>query len=368
MSLDFKTDLPHILNRVQAINPAEYARTRNYVNGSVTYLSPYISRGVISTKQVLESIIARNLPFAEAETLVRELGWRDYFQRVWQHKNINLDIKNQQQNVAHFGMPKAVLVAKTGILGIDESIEMLYKTGYMHNHCRMYVAAVACNIGRAHWLQPARWMYYHLLDADWASNTCSWQWVAGSNSSKKYFANQENISKFTQTPLHDSFLNQSYEALAAMEIPEILRETDPFKLETKLPPATQITIDTPKPTLLYTYYNLDPQWHSALDANRILLLEPSVFAAYPVGEKPLNFALQLAQNIANIQIFVGEFAELKKLLGVSEIRYKEHPLSRHFSGIEESRDWMVPSVDGYYGSFFGYWNQVEKTLRSRFNQ
>jgi deoxyribodipyrimidine photo-lyase len=250
MSLDFKTDLPHILERIHAVNPAEYARTRNYVNGSVSYLSPFISRGVISTKQVLESLVARNISFAEAESFVRELAWRDYFQRVWQHKNINLDIKNPQQNVAHFAVPKAILAAETGILGVDESIDILYKTGYMHNHCRMYVAAVACNIGRAHWLQPARWMYYHLLDADWASNACSWQWVAGSNSSKKYFANQENVSKFTQTPLQNSFLNQSYEALAAMEIPEILRETNPLKLETKLPPPTQITIDNQKPTLL----------------------------------------------------------------------------------------------------------------------
>jgi len=31
----------------------------------------------------------------------------------------------------------------------------------------------------------------HLLDGDAASNVCSWQWVAGTFSSKKYFCNQE---------------------------------------------------------------------------------------------------------------------------------------------------------------------------------
>ena len=40
-------------------------------------------------------------------------------------------------------------------------------------------------------------MYYHLLDGDWASNALSWQWVAGSNASKKYYANQAN------TPVED---------------------------------------------------------------------------------------------------------------------------------------------------------------------
>jgi len=39
-------------------------------------------------------------------------------------------------------------------------------------------------------------MYYHLFDGDWASNAWSWQWIARVNSSKKYFANQENINNY----------------------------------------------------------------------------------------------------------------------------------------------------------------------------
>ena len=30
-----------------------------------------------------------------------------------------------------------------------------------------------------HWIQGARWFWDCLLDADLASNSCSWQWVAG---------------------------------------------------------------------------------------------------------------------------------------------------------------------------------------------
>ena len=100
----------------------------------------------------------------------------------------------------------------------------------MHNHLRMYTAAICCNIGQYHWLQPAKWMYYHLLDGDWGSNALSWQWVAGTNSHKKYIANQENINKYCFTKDENTFLDKSYAELSAFEkIPlEIKDEMDLF--------------------------------------------------------------------------------------------------------------------------------------------
>ena len=96
------------------------------------------------------------------------------------------DLKQDQPKVDHHELPTAIEHAKTGIDAIDNGIKELYQTGYMHNHARMYTAMLTCNIAQAHWLSPAKWMYYHLLDGDLASNMLSWQWVAGSFSSKKY--------------------------------------------------------------------------------------------------------------------------------------------------------------------------------------
>ena len=45
------TNYDAILSKVDTINPVKYAHSRNYINGHVNYLSPYISRGVISAKQ-----------------------------------------------------------------------------------------------------------------------------------------------------------------------------------------------------------------------------------------------------------------------------------------------------------------------------
>jgi deoxyribodipyrimidine photo-lyase len=46
-----------ILQRIRAIDPVKYGSTRNYINGAVTYLSPYISRGIISTKLILSEVL-----------------------------------------------------------------------------------------------------------------------------------------------------------------------------------------------------------------------------------------------------------------------------------------------------------------------
>ena len=367
MELHFTTDYQTILEKIEQINPLKYGKTRNYINGDVTYLSPYISRGVINTKQVLENVLAKGYKISEIEFFVKELCWRDYFQRVAQTKNLNTDIKQVQTPVLNHEIPSAVVNANTGINGIDNAIEQLYNSGYMHNHCRMYTASVVCNIAKSHWLHPAKWMYYHLLDGDWASNACSWQWVAAANSSKKYFANQENINKYTNTSQVNTFLDKSYEGIAEMETPEELTSTQKLLLQTILPESEIFQLDESLPAFIYNYYNLDCNWHKNGNGNRILLIEPDFFEAYPISKKCIEFMLALSKNIPNLQVYVGSFATLKNQIQSNNIYYKEHPLNVGYSGNEEARDWIIDDVSGYYPSFFSYWKKIEKHLFLKYN-
>ena len=362
MDLKFTTDYKTILEKLDEVDPLKYGKTRNFVNGAVTYLSPYVSRGVISTKQVLLHILAKGYKMQQIESFVKELCWRDYFQRVGQHKNLNQDIKQAQEPVLHYEIPVEIVNANTGIIGIDNAIQQLYSTGYMHNHCRMYTASVVCNIAKSHWLRPAQWMYYHLLDGDWASNACSWQWVAGANSSKKYYANQENVNKYTNTNQTATFLDSLYEAIEQMEVPETLVATQKLLFETTLPKSELLQLDNNLPAFIYNYYNLDPLWHAEDLGNRILLVEPEFFAAYPVNNNCMNFMLSLGNNIPNIQVFVGSFEALRNQYHLQNIYYKEHPLNIGYTGTEETRDWITDKVTGYYPSFFSYWKKVEKHL------
>jgi len=357
---EFPTDYNSILNRINNINAVQYAKTRNFINGAVTYLSPYIARGIVSLPFIKEKILQR-YSFKQAEKLIQELAWREYFQRIWQYHGdiIFTDLKQTQPDYIHQQIPVAFLNAETGIAGIDKSIATLYSNGYMHNHARMYTAMLACNIAKSHWQLPSRWMYYHLLDGDIASNTLSWQWVASSFSSKKYYANQENINKYTGTNQQHTYLDKEYDELRTMPVPDVLQTTTTLSLESKLPEALPIAIDDALPTFVYNSYNLDPLWHANETGNRILLLEPSHFTKFPVSNKVFQFIIQSAKdNIPGIQIFVGEFAALQQQTKAA-IYYKEHPSNQHYQGIEESRDWLFPQVTGNFNSFFAYWKNAK---------
>lgn len=364
----FPTDYGSIIERVNQINPVQYGKSRNFIDGAVTYLSPYISRGVISVKQVQDSVLEKGYHTVTIEKFLQELAWREYFQRVWQAKGEAMfgDMKQSQADVAHQQMIKAIVDAKTGITAIDNMILEFYETSYMHNHVRIYVASIACNIGKAHWSAPAQWMYYHLLDGDLASNTCSWQWVAGTFSSKKYYCNQQNINRYTHANQIHTFLDKPVETLHNASVPYALKSTVDLKLKTNLFITPQLLIDVSKPTLIYNSYNLDPCWRKNEDANRVLLLEPSHFQKFPISEKVLEFIVDLSRNIPNCQLMIGEVSELKKYykdsaLGENALVSKEHPAFDYYPGTKDLRDWIYAEVVGYFNSFFFVLEEVQVT-------
>jgi deoxyribodipyrimidine photo-lyase len=360
----FPIDYKSILERVDRVDPSAYRRTRNFTDGSVSYLSPYISRGVISINQVRNSVLKRGLKTYQTERFIQELLWREYWQRVWQDLGDKLfaDIKHVQPDVVNYQMPVAVNEANTGIKIMDDMIENLYESGYMHNHVRMYTAAICCNIAKSHWMQPSRWLYYHLLDGDLASNMLSWQWVAGSFSNKKYYCTQDNINRYTHSEQKETFLDRPYAELVKMDVPDILTKTKVSEYRTIFPKTKQLVIDKEISTLIYNSYNLDPEWRKNEKVNRILLLEPSHFKKHSVSEKVLKFILELSENISGIQIYTGEFNELKMLS--DKLIYKEHPAFRHYEGTEDSRDWIAPDVTGYFASYFTFYKRVVKSLKA----
>jgi deoxyribodipyrimidine photo-lyase len=190
--------------------------------------------------------------------------------------------------------------------------------------------------------------------------------VAGANSSKKYYANQENINKYTNTNQTNTWLDTSYEAFEHMEVPDQLLATQKMVLETILPESDLLQIDHSIPTFIYTYYNLDPQSHADEPGNRVLLLDPDFFQMYPVSQKCLAFMLALGKNIPGLKIHVGSFTSLCDRYYLKNIIYKEHPLQTNYSGIEEARDWITEEVAGYNPSYLSYWKKVEKQLLRKY--
>jgi len=59
-------------------------------------------------------------------------------------------------------------------------MRQLWHTGWMHNRVRMIVASFLIKDLMIHWREGQAWFWDTLVDADLASNSASWQWVAGS--------------------------------------------------------------------------------------------------------------------------------------------------------------------------------------------
>ena len=259
-----ETSLKHIFSKLENIDPIKYSSDRNFIDGSVSYLSPFISRGVISTKQVLKFLIDKGYSFSQMEKFVQELAWRDYWQNIWVEKGdlIDSDLKKPQNNVLSYSVPNFLLESSSSIEAIDNALQNFYNTGYIHNHFRMYIASIVCNIGKYHWKNSAKWMYYHLLDGDWASNSLSWQWVCGTNSNKLYYANQDNINKYSYSNQKNTFLDVDYQEFASLPVPNPLLNSINLDLKTPLPKSSSSIIIKSGPIFIYNYYNLDPNWQS----------------------------------------------------------------------------------------------------------
>ena len=221
MNDSFAPTLAAARDRIGTVRPADYARTRNALNGAVTGLSPYITHGFVTLTDVLAGVAAHHALDVQHK-FVYELGWRAYFRHVWQHRRngiLNSLHEGLLPDRAYAGeMPIDIREARTGVPAIDQAVRTLYATGFLHNHARMWLASYVVHVRKVYWRTGADWLYGHLLDGDLASNHLSWQWVAGTGSSKPYLFNADNVARYAPADWHSpgSVIDASYEALDRM--------------------------------------------------------------------------------------------------------------------------------------------------------
>ena len=214
----FEPTLQAAHERIKAVRPQEYARTRNALDGAVTRLSPYLTHGFVSLPEVYVGV-ASSYPLDDQHKFVFELGWRAYFQHVWSHlgAGIHQSLHDGLMPEAAYAqtLPDDIVQGKTGVPAIDCAVRELYATGYLHNHARMWLASYVVHLRKVHWHVGAEWLYSHLLDGDLASNHLSWQWVAGTGSSKPYVFNADNVQRFAPAAWHspNTVIDTTYEAL-----------------------------------------------------------------------------------------------------------------------------------------------------------
>jgi deoxyribodipyrimidine photo-lyase len=163
---------------------ARYQDQRNLpgVEGT-SGLSPHLRFGEISVRQCWHA--ARSAGAGPGiETWLKELLWREFSYHLLWHQP-ELPWRNLRRDFDAFPWREdpALLEAwrrgRTGYPIVDAGMRQLWQTGWMHNRVRMIAGSLLVKHLLQPWQQGEAWFRDTLVDHDLASNSASWQWVAG---------------------------------------------------------------------------------------------------------------------------------------------------------------------------------------------
>ncbi len=320
-----------LLQRLSAVDIAAYGKTRNHLQGHVTRLSPYLTHGFTSVPDLFDRLPALRL----ADKLAFEFGWREFFHHVWSREGdaILSDLRPGLSGVRYGReLPADIREGRTGIAAIDRAVRALYRTGYLHNHARMWLASYVVHLRKVHWRAGADWMYAHLLDGDLASNHLSWQWVAATFSSKPYLFNAENVARFAPADWHcsGSKIDIDYETLdqvargndtippqpaAAGTVEPALHGAPPDSTTGAIPQAARIR-------LVHPWMLAD----EAFDGLRLGVIHLPFHRRFPWSGLRWRFVMDRMSSVTDA-LFVGDLSELTSML--TEPAHLESTMTRN---------------------------------------
>jgi deoxyribodipyrimidine photo-lyase len=276
-----------------------YASGRNVDRGpddrsNVSALSPWIRRRLITEEEVIAAVLKRH-SFSAAEKFVQEVVWRSYWKGwlemrpsvLWRFDADRIALKDRLAEDGQLARRFASAVeGRTGIDCFDAWVGELIQHGWLHNHSRMWFASIWIFTLGLPWQLGADFFYKHLLDADPASNTLSWRWVAGLHTQgKHYLARAENIERNTLGRFNPAG--------------QLNERALPLYEDAVLPPANAIAaaqpLDARKVALLLTDEDLHPEsWRFEADVAGVAAL-PTLHVG-PADGPAMRFAKGAIDN------------------------------------------------------------------------
>ncbi|MDH3377016.1 MAG: DNA photolyase family protein [Gammaproteobacteria bacterium] len=167
----------------------DYKAGRNFPDKPyVSRLSPALHFGEISPNSAWHASAEAAVLLGrenDLDTFHSELGWREFSYYLLYHfpKLPTANLQSRFDRFPWVNQSNSSLEAwQNGMTGypiVDAGMRELWETGYMHNRVRMIVGSFLVKNLRIHWRQGANWFWDCLADADLASNSASWQWIAG---------------------------------------------------------------------------------------------------------------------------------------------------------------------------------------------
>ena len=196
-------------------NIHNYSSNRNFDFGpkdrsNVSQMSPYISHRILTEYDVVKRVLQKK-PYRNVEKYIQEVFWRLYWRgwlesrpRVWD--DFMGDLKFLEKNKLYY----EAIEGLTDIECFNYWVKELRESGFLHNHTRMWFASIWIFTLNLPWQLGAEFFLKYLTDADSASNTLSWRWVAGiQTKGKNYLAKNWNIEKFTNGKFSPAILNEN---------------------------------------------------------------------------------------------------------------------------------------------------------------
>jgi deoxyribodipyrimidine photo-lyase len=313
-------------------------------------------------------------PFPQVEKFVQEIYWRRYWKSWLELRPAIWDsyLADLKAGFPHEVSLRATAVAAGcgGVSVMDAFSRELVESGYLHNHARMWFASYWIHIEKLPWQLGAAFFYRNLLDADAASNTLSWRWVAGlQTAGKTYRVREQNLRQhlgpnFLET--HGSGLSRigDGEDFVPVEAPE------PF------PEISFPETGTDCAMLPDRYAVLVHGSDLLLEDSPLASLNPEVLVAvedWQQGDSTGKVSYRtaaLADGVARASAHFGcrtVSAEDATRMGITEA-VMLHPFTGASSGdlpFKVQHIWR-PEDAGLLrfakGGFFGFWKQVRKTL------
>jgi len=371
--------------RLDHVSPKDYAHTRNALDGAVTHLSPYLTHGFLTVPDVAH-VMYHQYRLGVQHKLIYELGWREYFQHMHDHLQAGI-AESIHEGVLPASdyrqeLPEDVRFACTRVPVIDNAIRMLYTTGYLHNHARLWLASYIVHLRKVHWRVAADWMYSHLLDGDLASNYLSWQWVAGTGSHKPYLFTAESVEKFAPSGWHSrgTAIDVSYELMEILansqatvaQVGKNEMAWDEPQVLTRPPHTlgfTQAQADAVKGQhvwLVHPWVLADLPKDLPADVVCVAVVFEEFAAAHPWNALRWNFVGQRMSSLTQHCWFGSRHEVTQALVHAQSVQTVAHACLPDLSACRAQlrpAPRLFPMLDKPMDSFSKWWVQVNKNVR-----
>jgi deoxyribodipyrimidine photo-lyase len=198
-------------------------------------MSPHLHHGEVSPRMLWDRIGHHR---SEGARMFRaELIWRDYAQ------NLVLQFPDYPEGPYRPGYDRkfwrspergrlieedlhAWQQGRTGYPIVDAGMRQLWQTGWMHNRVRMIAASFLIKHLLIDWSFGERWFWDTLVDADYGSNGCNWQWVSGTGVDSNMFVRIMNPLSQSEKFDAEAYIREYVPELADLPDGEIHDPTD----------------------------------------------------------------------------------------------------------------------------------------------